>query len=88
MALNANPKTITLNVTTTRGSASFTCLKTDKVSDLIQKVREHFELTGDGQFTLIRDSNGEELTPQTRTLVSFGLQDGEGLTLTGGGTNV
>lgn len=81
-------QTISIVVKTTRGSGTFSFEKTAKVEEVIQTVREHFELTGDGTFTLIRSSDQEQLVPVERTLVSFGLEDGDELVLTGGGTNV
>lgn len=81
-------KAITVIVTTSRGSESFTFDKTTTVDEVIREVREHFELTGEGSFSLVRKSDNQELSPKERPLVSFDLEDEEELVLTGGGTNV
>lgn len=81
-------KAITVVVTTPRGSDSFSFEKTTTVEEVIETVREHFELTGEGDFSLVREDGGEELAPKERPLVSFDIEEGEELILTGGGTNV
>ncbi len=81
-------KTITVTVITSRGTDTFTFEKTTKVEEVIHEVREHFELTGEGTFSLIRKRTNEDLVPQERPLVSFGIEDEEELILTGGGVNV
>lgn len=79
---------ITVLVKTSRGSDPFTFEKTTKVEEAITEIREHFELTGEGRFDLVRADGGDALTPEDRPLVSFGLEDETELVLTGGGKNV
>lgn len=81
-------QTLNLRIATTRGVHTFSFPKTAKVGDVIAQVRAHFELTGGGTFSLVRKEDNTELSPPDRPLVSFGLEDGEELILTGGGTNV
>lgn len=79
-------KELTLTIITTRGEYEDTFLKTVKVQEIIDKVRNHFDLTGTGTFELLMESE-EELKPN-RTLVSYGLKDGDELILTNDGKNV
>ena len=79
---------ITVVVQTGRGTDTFTFAKTTKISDVVTEVRTHFELTGEGTFMLVRKSDNSTLTPVERPLVSFHLEEGETLVLTGGGRNV
>ena len=83
-----NDKTLSLVISTTRGTHTFDLPKTTKVEDAIKVVRDHFELTSDGQFALVKKDSGEPLEPVDRPLVSFKLKDGDELVLTGGGVNV
>ena len=80
--------TLSLVISTTRGTHTFDFEQTTKVDEVIQSVREHFGLAGDGQFALVRKDSGTPLEPVDRPLVSFKLQDGDELVLTGGGVNV
>lgn len=79
---------ISVVVQTGRGTDTFSFGKTTKVSEVIVHVRTHFELTGEGTFMLVRKSDNSTLSPVERPLVSFGLEEGETLVLTGGGRNV
>lgn len=79
---------ITVIVKTSRGSDSFTFDKTTKVEEAIDEIRDHFELTGQGSFDLVKEGDGDPLAPKDRPLVSFGLKDEAELVLTGGGRNV
>lgn len=81
-------KTVTVIIKTSRGSDTFTFEKTDTVVEAISEARDRFDLSGDGDFTLVREGNGDELSPEQRPLVSFDLPDEAELVLTGGGTNV
>ena len=78
---------ISLVISTTRGTHTFEFLGTAKVEEVIHAVREHFELTGGGQYVLVKKASGEPLDPDRR-LASLELKDGEELVLTGGGVNV
>lgn len=80
-------KEFTLTIITTRGEYEDTFSKTAKVQDVIDKVRDHFDLTGTGTFELLIEGSEEELNPN-RTLVSYGLEDGDELILTNDGKNV
>ena len=82
------PHKISLVIQTTRGTASFEFLTTTKVEEVIHGVRQHFDLTGDGQFALVRKDSGEQLRPDDATLASLELKDKDELVLTGGGVNV
>ena len=79
---------LSLVISTTRGTDTFEFPKTTKAEEVIRQVRDHFELTGDGQFALVNKDSGEPLEPIDRPLVSFKLEDGDELVLTGGGVNV
>ena len=78
---------ISLVISTTRGTGTFEFLGTTKVEEVIHAVRQHFGLTGDGQYALVEKTSGDQLDPD-RTLASLKLKDGEELLLTGGGVNV
>ena len=78
---------LSITIITSRGKSDFTFSKTVKIEEVIQKVRDHFELTGGEQFDLIRKGDEEELG-RNRPLVSFGVKDGDQFILTGGGRNV
>lgn len=78
---------ITIVVVTSRGREHFTFSKTAKIEDVIAKVREHFELTGEGTFELIRGEDSETLEGN-RPLVSYAIEDGDEFILTSGGRNV
>ncbi|MDR8389937.1 small ubiquitin-related modifier domain-containing protein [Aliifodinibius sp. S!AR15-10] len=80
-------KALTLTVITTRGEYEDTFPKTTKVQEVIDKIRDHFDLTGTGTFELIIEGSEEELNPN-RPLVSYGLEDGDELILTNDGKNV
>ena len=82
------PHKISLVIQTTRGTDSFEFLTTTKVEEVIHKVREHFKLTGSGQYALVKKDSGEQLKPEGATLASFDLKDKDELVLTGGGVNV
>lgn len=82
------PHKISLVIHTTRGTDSFEFLTTTKVEEVIHAVREHFKLTGGGQFALVMKESGEQLKPGGATLASFNLEDKDELVLTGGGVNV
>ncbi len=78
---------LTIEVVTSRGRGTFTFDKTIKVSEVIQHVRDHFDLTGQGTFELIPE-DGDEPLKKERPLVSFGIEDGDVFVLTSGGKNV
>ena len=78
---------ISLVISTTRGSDTFVFLGTTKVEEVIHAVREHFGLTGSGQYVLVVKASGDQLDPN-RTLASLKLKDGEELVLASGGVNV
>lgn len=84
---NKSDKELTLTIITTRGEYEDTFPKTTKVQEVIDKVRDHFDLTGTGTFELLIEGSEEELNPN-RTLVSYGLEDDEELILTNDGKNV
>ncbi len=72
-------KNITLTIQSPRGNWAEDFPKTSKVSEVIEAARLHFGFES-GNFTISRDTNGEELLPE-RTLVSYGIEDCETLTL-------
>lgn len=82
------PHEICLVIQTTRGTDSFEFPTTTTVKDVIHEVRKHFDLTGGGQFALVRKGSGEQLRPDNDALVKFDLKDKDELVLTGGGVNV
>ncbi len=79
---------VSLVISTTRGTGSFDFKLTTTVEEVIQQVRKHYGLGGDGQFALVRKDSGVRLEPVEDTLAKFELKDGEELVLTGGGVNV
>lgn len=78
---------ISLVISTTRGTGTFEFLGTTKVEEVIHAVREHFGLTGGGQYALVEKASGEGLDPNC-PLASLKVKDGDELVLTGGGVNV
>lgn len=79
---------ISLVIQTTRGTANFEFATTTTVKEVIHLVREHFGLTGGGQFALVRKDSGEQLKPDNDALAKFDLKEKDELVLTGGGVNV
>ena len=80
--------TLTVIVITSRGKDKFAFDKATTVEKAIDEIRDRFGLKGSGAFELIRNLKNEPLAPKTALLGDFGLDDGEELTLTGGGANV
>ena len=71
---------ITITIQTTQGNwsgASF--LKTDKVAQVIQAVVSHFSFASNGKYELALE--GKLLSPE-RTLVSYGVENGNTLVFT------
>lgn len=80
-------KTITLTVGTPNGAFTATFDKNAKVEDVIAAaIREKGLQGGSDAFQLFKGA--EELTPATRTLVSFHLVDGDKLLLAATGSGV
>ena len=79
---------LTVIVITSRGKDKFIFDKATTVNKAIDEIRDRFGLKGSGKFTLIRNLKNEPLIPKKELLISFGIEDGEELTLTGGGVNV
>lgn len=77
---------ITVTIQTGRGSDDFTFSQQTKVIDVIKAAVERFGFPPGDNYSLLRDKDKTELEPQ-RPLVSYGIEDGEILTLsaTGGG---
>ena len=84
----AGSDALTVIVITSRGKDKFVFDKPTTVAKAIDEIRDRFGLKGSGEFTLIRNLKNEPLTPKKELLVNFGIEDGEELTLTGGGVNV
>jgi hypothetical protein len=82
-----NDNELEITITTARGEFSGVYPKTAKVQQLIDDVKDHFDLSGDGTFDLYLEGENEPLKPE-RTLVSYGFEDGTSLVLTMGGKNV
>jgi hypothetical protein len=75
-------KTITVQILTGKGPAkTYTVPQQTKVSDLIATAVSDFGLPPGDSYTLTRQSNEEELSPE-RPLVSYHLADNEILVLT------
>ena len=79
---------ISLVIQTTRGTDSFEFPTTTTVKEVIHEVRKHFDLTGGGQFALVRKDSGEQLKPGDAALAKFDLKDKDEFVLTGCGVNV
>lgn len=83
-----NRKDVEITVQTTRGSKQFSFLKETKISDVIAKVVATFGFAPGDHFQLVLKGNpGEPLKPE-RTLVSYGIKDGDVLILTAIGSGV
>ena len=84
-----NDAVITLTITTTRpGAFTQDFAKTAKVSEVIEAARVHFGLAPGDRYDLALSSNPSEILDHNRTLVSYHLTDGTGLTLTWTGSGV
>jgi len=84
-----NDALITLTITTTRpGAFTQDFPKTAKVSEVIEAARVHFGLAAGDRYDLALSSNLSEILDHNRTLVSYHLTDGTGLTLTWTGSGV
>jgi hypothetical protein len=75
-------KELTLKIETTQGTWEHTFDKTDKVQEVLQAVIGHFNYAPDGHYELrlAREPNNA-LKPE-RTLVSYGIENGEVLVFT------
>ena len=80
-------KTLTLNIGTPRGTFTAAFEKTAKVVDVIEAAIETKKLGGEpGDFEVFHGD--QKLEPINRTLVSFGLNDGDQLLVTAQGEGV
>ena len=75
-------------VITSKGRDKFFFSKDTTVDGAIAEVVERFGLKGEGTFSLLWDRKNETLAPGTAVLADFEIEDGDKLTLTGGGLNV
>ncbi len=75
-----NDHELTLTIKTTQGSWKTVFPKTVKVADVIEAVIRHFGFSPEGRYEL-HLSNGEVMKKE-RTLVSYGLKDGDCLVFT------
>jgi len=76
---------VTISIQTTQGNWSNAFPKTDRVSQVIQAVIAHFGFAPNGKYELTFE--GKTLSPE-RTLVSYGIDNGDALTFTEMGTAV
>lgn len=79
---------LTINIETTRGTwdkATFS--KTSKIQEVIQATVQHFGFAPNGNYSLSLKANSDKPLKPDRTLVSYGIKDGETLVFTdlGGG---
>ena len=82
-----NDKSVTLTIGTPNGSFTAEFPKTAKVSDVIEAAIATKGLSGNPEsFEVFHGST--QLAPVTRTLVSFGLKDGDKLLLAAIGAGV
>ena len=79
--------TLTLTVGTPKGPFTAEFHKTAKVSDVIAAAIERMKLSGAPEDFEVFHGD-KELKPVTRTLVSFGLKDGDKLLLAAQGEGV
>ncbi len=77
---NRRDQELTLIIKTTQGEWKTTFDKNTKVADVIEAVRQHFGFSPEGRYEL-HLSNGEVMMKE-RTLVSYGLKDGDHLIFT------
>ncbi|WP_419936144.1 hypothetical protein [Candidatus Palauibacter sp.] len=75
-------------VVTSKGRDKFFFSKDTTVDGAVAEVVDRFGLKGEGTFSLFWDRKNESLTPGTALLADFEIEDGDKLTLTGGGLNV
>ncbi|MGB7123404.1 MAG: EsaB/YukD family protein [Thermoplasmata archaeon] len=79
---------LTLTIQTAQGDwANATFPKTEKVSAVIQAVISHFGFSKSGNYELTLQGSTTPLKPE-RTLVSYGIKDGNVLIFTEQGTAV
>jgi hypothetical protein len=72
---NQEKKEACLIILTPQGEWKHTFQKTDKVSEVLNATVQHFNFATNGKYELRIDPK-EEMKPE-RTLVSYGLADGE-----------
>jgi|WetSurMetagenome_2_1015567.scaffolds.fasta_scaffold117320_1 hypothetical protein len=74
-----NGHEISVNIKTPSGDWKTIFTKTSKVHDVITEVVKHFTFAPNGKYELVLESNpGEPLKPE-RTLVSYGIKNGDAL---------
>lgn len=82
---------LTINIETTRGTwEKATFSKTSKVQEVIQATVQHFGFAANGNYGLSLKGNPDKPLKPDRTLVSYGIKDGETLVFTdfGGGVQL
>jgi len=85
--MEKNHHSVTVTVVTGRGEKSYTFRQETKVADVISQVITDFGYPATDKYVLTRKKGNEELKSE-RTLVSYGIEDGEVLVLTAIGSGV
>ena len=73
--MNKHDKNLTITVQTSQGNYEGTFLKTAKVQDVIDAVKEHFGFSDNGNYELRLETNPDEALEPQRTLVSYHIED-------------
>lgn len=79
---NQKEKDLDLKIETTQGTWETIFNKTDKIQEVLQAVINHFGYSPDGKYELRTEANPDEILKQERTLVSYGIKDGDILVFT------
>lgn len=83
----SNDRAITVTIQSGRGSDEFSFPQQTKVQDAANQAAEALGYPAGGNYALVRLQTNEELDGQ-RTLVSYGIEDGETLSLSATGSGV
>lgn len=82
MSTENDKKDLTIRIETTQGSWESTFSKTTKIQEVIQAVVHHFGFSPNGHYELRLASDPDNALKNERTLVSYGLSDGDILIFT------
>lgn len=72
-----NDNELTITIQTPQGDWTTTFQKTAKVAEVIQAVIEHFGFAINGKYELKLENDPNTALKPERTLVSYGIKDGD-----------
>ncbi len=77
-----NSQNVTIRIETTQGTWEATFPKTTKVQEVIEAVINHFGFAPKGNYELCLETDRTNALKPERTLVSYGIKDGDILVFT------